>query len=61
VGKKPKPKTQHVWRITDIRKKGYYVGSVEAGTADEAIKVAMEEFGIENPQRQKRLVAQRES
>ena len=49
----------YVWRITEIRKRGYYIGSVEATTADEAIKTAIEEFGL-NPERAKRLVAQRE-
>jgi hypothetical protein len=60
---KPKtnPKTQRVWRITEIRKKGYYIGSVTAASAEEAIARAIEEFGISNPQRQKRLVAQPEA
>jgi len=37
-------KKLHVWRIVEIRKKGSYVGSVEAATADEAIKIAIECF-----------------
>jgi hypothetical protein len=53
-------KKLHVWRITELRKKGHYIGSVEDATAAEAIKVAIKEFMIDNPQRQKRLVAQRE-
>jgi hypothetical protein len=47
------------WRITIIRKKGERLGTVEAATADEAIKVAIKEFGITDPERQRRLVAQR--
>jgi hypothetical protein len=49
----------HVWRITEIRKKGYYIGSVEAATAEDAIKVAVKEFGL-TAERAKRLVAQQE-
>jgi hypothetical protein len=45
----------YVWRITEIRKTGSYLGSVEAATADEAIKLA--ELP---PDRAKRLVAQQE-
>jgi hypothetical protein len=52
---------QHVWRITEIRKKGHYIGSVEAASADAAIARAIEEFEITDPQRQKRLAAQREA
>jgi hypothetical protein len=40
-------------------RRGQYIGRVEAETADEAIRVAIEEFGL-NPERMKRLVAQRE-
>jgi len=51
-----KPKT-YTWRITEIREKD--LGSVEAASAEEAIKVAVEEYGL-SPERAKRLVAQRE-
>ena len=61
MAKKSKPKTTHLWRITEIRKKGAYIGMVEAATDDEAIKVAIQEFMIDSPERQKRLVAQREA
>jgi hypothetical protein len=50
----------HVWRITELRKKGHYIGSVEVATADEAIKIAVKEFELP-PERAKRLVAQREA
>ena len=61
MAKKPKKQPEeHVWRIIEIRKKGYYIGSVTAATADEAIALAIEEFGL-NPQRAKRLVAERVS
>jgi len=53
-------KKKQVWRITEIRKRGQYIGSVEAATADEAIKKAIEEFMIEDPERRKRLIAQPE-
>jgi hypothetical protein len=47
------------WRIIAIAKKGRYLGTVKAATADEAIKVAISEFGITDPERQRRLAAQR--
>lgn len=53
-------KKKHLRRIIEIRKKGAYIGSVEAATADEAIKVAAEEFELP-PERAKRLIAQRET
>ena len=40
------------------RKKGEHIGTVEAATADEAIKVAIKEFGITDPKRQRPLIAQ---
>jgi len=51
---------KHVWRITEISKRGRCIGSVEAGTADEAIKTAIKEFVIEEPERHKLPIAQRE-
>jgi hypothetical protein len=53
------PKQHLSWRITLIRKKGERVGTVAAATADEAIQVAIREFGITDPERQRRLIAQR--
>jgi len=47
------------WRITEIRKKGHYLGTVEAATAEEALARAAKEFDLP-PERAKRLVAQRE-
>ena len=62
MAKKPSgPREQHVWRITEIRKKGHYLGSVTAASAEAAIARAIEEFEITDPQRQKRLAAQREA
>jgi hypothetical protein len=53
--KKPGP----TWHITVLRKKGESLGTVEAADADEAIKVAVKLFGITDPERRRRLVAQR--
>ncbi len=50
--------TTRRWRITLIRKKGARLGTVEAPDAVAAIKVAIEQFGITDPQQQRRLVAQ---
>ncbi len=54
------PKKEHKWRITRIKgTPAAYVGNVHAPDAETAIKTAIEEFGITNPEHQKRLVAQR--
>jgi hypothetical protein len=45
------------WRITLIRKKGQYLGRVEAPAAKCAIKQAIEEFEIDEAHRS-RLIAQ---
>jgi hypothetical protein len=53
-------KRLHEWRI--IRLKGSpaaYVGHVRAADEDEAIRKAIHEFNIFNPEDQKRLLAQR--
>jgi hypothetical protein len=48
------------WRITLIRNHGgMRIGTVEAATAEEAIKVAIAAYGVTDPERQRRLVAQR--
>ena len=39
--------------------RGVRIGTVEAATAEEAIKVSIKEFAITDPERQRRLVAQR--
>jgi hypothetical protein len=39
------------------RAKGQYLGRVEAPDADAAIKLAIKEYGITDPHRQRRLVA----
>ena len=44
------------WRITLLRKKGQYLGRVEAPDADAAIKVAIEEFRVDEAHRS-RLIA----
>jgi hypothetical protein len=41
-----------------IRHNGERIGTVEAPDADTAIKVAIEEYGIIDPERQRRFVAQ---
>jgi hypothetical protein len=48
------------WRITLIRNQsGLRIGTVLAVTAEEAIKVAIRDYGITDPERQRRLIAQR--
>jgi hypothetical protein len=55
--KKPTTKLRR-WRIVVIRKKGERIGTVEAATAEEAIKTAIREYEITDPERQRRLTAQ---
>jgi hypothetical protein len=55
----PKPKSTPTWRIHVIRKKGEYLGTVEAPTAEAAVQVAIKEYDITDPERRKRLVASR--
>jgi hypothetical protein len=55
--KKPLP----TWRIRVIRKKGEYLGTVEAPTAEAVVQVSIKEYGITDPERQKRRVASRVS
>lgn len=57
MAKRPATKLP-AWRITLIRKRGEYVGTVRAASADDAIRVAIKEFGIEDKERQRRLSAQ---
>jgi hypothetical protein len=54
-----KKQQQHQWHIYLLRKKGEFVGVVEAPDKDTAIKVAIEQFAIRDPEKQKRLSAQR--
>jgi hypothetical protein len=50
-------KPPHEWRITLIRKKGQYLGRVEAPDAESAIEHAVAEFQIDETHRS-RLIAQ---
>ena len=54
MAKKPQDRE---WRITEVRAKGHYLGTVSAPTLEEALKVAAKEVGLSD-QRAKRLVAQ---
>ena len=48
------------WRITRIKASpAALIGWVEAPDAEQAIRAAIREFEITNPEHQKRLVAQR--
>ena len=50
----------HEWRITGIKgSPAAYVGHVRASDEKEAIRKAIQEFQITNPEDRKRLVAQR--
>jgi 23S rRNA A1618 N6-methylase RlmF len=53
-----KPKLSR-WRISLIRKKGEFVGFVDALDEVGAIKQAIKDFAITDPEKRSRLVAQR--
>jgi len=46
------------WRIIEIAKKGREIATLAAAGPDEAIRKAIEQYGITEPHRQRRLVAQ---
>lgn len=57
---KSEKKQQHWWRITRIKgTPAVEIGRVEATDANEAIQVAIKEYGITDPHQQSRLMAQR--
>lgn len=45
--RKPQALPQPRWDIYIVRKKGSYIGSVEAADADKAIEIAAKEFGVD--------------
>jgi hypothetical protein len=59
VRQKAKPAAAlHRWRISRIKATpAITLGTVEAIDAEQAIKVAIEQFGITDPWKQQRLVA----
>jgi hypothetical protein len=58
MAKRPNTK-MYEWRITRIRSTpAALIGHVEAPDAEQVIKEAIREFGITDPQQQKRLAAQ---
>jgi hypothetical protein len=54
-----KRQQRHRWHIYLFHKKGEFVGAVEAPDKETAIKIAIEQFAIRDPEKQKRLSAQR--
>jgi len=51
-------KPMRSWRIIEIRKKGQAIATVAAADAEAAIRKAIDDYGITDPHRQRRLVAQ---
>jgi hypothetical protein len=49
---------QRTWSIYRIRKKAEFLGVVEAPDREAAIKAAIKPFSKEDPETQKRLMAQ---
>jgi hypothetical protein len=47
------------WKIYLIRKRGEFIGSVDAADEKSAIAAAIEKYSITDPEQQKRIVAQR--
>ena len=60
VTRKPKPKLYR-WHVARIRKKGEFLGIVEAPDEATAIKEAIERYDIREKWQQDRLIAQREA
>jgi hypothetical protein len=58
AAKKP-TKQNHTFELTLIRERGKFLGYVEAPDDKTAIKVAIEQFEITNPEQQRRLIARR--
>ena len=57
---KPVAAPLHQWRISRIKSTpAITLGTVDAVDAEQAIKTAIEKFGITDPWKQSRLVAQR--
>jgi hypothetical protein len=46
------------WRVIEIRKKGHPIGTFKGRDADAAIATAVKEYGITDPHRLHRLIAQ---
>jgi hypothetical protein len=60
VKRTPHSQKLYRWRITRIRASpATLIGYVEAPDEKQAIQAAIREFGITDPEHQKRLVAQR--
>jgi hypothetical protein len=56
-----KKATEHRWKIYRIRgTPAAFIGAVVAADEKAAINAAIEEFGIDDPAQQKRLLAQRD-
>jgi hypothetical protein len=56
----PKPKANPSWRIFRLRgTPAEYIGTVDTPDEEAAIKKAIEEYAITDPQKQARLIAQR--
>jgi hypothetical protein len=60
VTRKSKPK-RYRWHISQIRKKGEFLGVIEAPDEATAIKEAIERYSITERWQQGRLVARREA
>jgi hypothetical protein len=56
--RKKEPKEERSWRVVIFRKTATVVGIVEALDEQSAIKKAIKEYGITDPDQQRRLVAQ---
>jgi hypothetical protein len=58
--KRSPPSKLYRWRITRLKASpAALIGYVEAPDQEQAIRTAIREFAITNPEHQKRLVAQR--
>ena len=52
-------RSQEAWAIYRLSARAIYLGQVNAPDEDKAIKVAIKELPVTNPEHQKRLVARK--
>jgi hypothetical protein len=60
VKKKPTAATLRSWRVSLMRKRGEYLGTVEAKDREAAEKAAVEAFALDDERRRRLVVQERD-
>jgi hypothetical protein len=58
--KKPTAAKLRIWRVSIIRKRGQYLGTIEAPNENAAEAAAVAEFDLSDEQRRRRVVSQQD-